>query len=107
MACRTGCKTQDHASWAECARDANVRVTATTTSRNRDGYDQTKRDLRAYREARGAGIQPEGTTMDKIEAAKTATKAMGRPYDASTDPPASMITTKKAAKFVSESGGAQ
>ena len=104
MACRSGCKTKDHSSWAECARDANVKVAATTTSRNRDGFDQTRRDLKAYKEARSAGIQPEGTTMDKINAAKTATKAMGRPYNANTDPPASMIQTKKAAKFVANGG---
>ena len=104
MACRSGCRTQDHASWAECARSANIRVTAIATSANRDGFEQTKRDLKAYKEARSAGIQPEGTTMDKIEAAKTATKAMGRPYNANTDPPASLIATKKAAKFVSNGG---
>lgn len=106
MACRSGCKTQDHRSYAECAKAANIRVTAIATSRNRDGYEQTKKELRAYREARSAGIQPEGTSMDKIESAKKATAAMGRPYNANTDPPASMITTKKAAKFVTQGGDA-
>lgn len=24
--CRTGCKTQDHQSWGECLRDANIQV---------------------------------------------------------------------------------
>lgn len=100
MACRTGCKTKDHASWAECARAANVRVTATTTSRNRDGFEQTKKDLKAYREARSAGIQPEGTTMDKVNAAKAASKNLGRPYNANTDPPASMIVNKKVGQVV-------
>lgn len=107
MACRTGCVTKDHSSWAECARDANVRIAATTTSRHRDGFDKTKKELAAYQEARRHGIQPEGTTMDKIAAAKAATKAMGRPYDASTDPPANLISTKKAAKWVATRDGAQ
>lgn len=104
MACRSGCTTKDHSSYAECARSANVKVSAISTSRNRDGFEQTRRDLKAYKEARSAGIQPEGTTIDKINAAKTATKAMGRPYNANTDPPASLITTKKAAKFVANGG---
>lgn len=104
MACRTGCKTKDHSSWAECARDAGVTVTATTTSRDRDNYDQTRKELKAYKDARSAGIQPEGTTMDKISQAKAATKALGRPYNADADPPARMITTKKAAQYVKRVG---
>lgn len=106
MACRSGCTTKDHSSYAECARGANVRIAATVTSTHRDGFESTKKELRAYREARSAGIQPEGTTMDKIQAAHRATKAMGRPYNANVDPPASLITTKKAAKFVASGGDA-
>lgn len=100
MACRTGCYTKDHASWAECARSANVTVAATTNSANKAGFDQTKRDLAAYKQVRADGIQPEGTTMDKIVAAKSATTNLGRPYNANVDPPASMISNKKAANFV-------
>ena len=100
MACRTGCKTKDHTSWAECARDAGIRTSIIATSSNRDGFEQTNRDLKAYREARSEGIQPEGTTMDKIVAAKAATANMGRPYNANIDPPASMIVNRKAGEFV-------
>ena len=103
MACRTGCYTKDHASWAECARSANVTVAATTNSANKAGFDQTKRDLAAYKQARADGIQPEGTTMDKIVAAKTATERLGRPYDANKDPKASLIVNKKTAQYVNRS----
>lgn len=104
MACRSGCDTQDHSSWAECARSANVAISATTTSRNYAGYNQTRADLKAYKQARADGIQPEGTTMDKIVAAKQATKNLGRPYDANTDPPAKLIVNKKAGQFVNRAG---
>lgn len=99
MACRSGCKTQDHASWGECARAANLR-TSQIAPHNQGGYDLTKKELAAYRAARRDGIQPEGTTMDKISAARRATENMKRPYNADVDPPASMIVNKKAGDFV-------
>ena len=103
MACRTGCSTQDHTSWGECAREAQLRVSA-IAPHNAERYDQTHRELKAYRQARSEGIQPEGTTMDKISSARAATSRLGRPYNADSDPPARMITTDKAARFVN--GGA-
>jgi len=33
-------------------------------------YEQTDRELKEYRSVRAEGIQPEGTTMNKIELAK-------------------------------------
>lgn len=104
MACRTGCKTKDHASWAECARAANPTIAATANSAKRDNYDLTRKELKSYKDARSAGIQPEGTTMDKINEAKAATKALGRPYNADSDPPARFIATKKAAQYVNRIG---
>lgn len=102
MACRSGCKTQDHASWGECARDANLR-TSQIAPHNQGGYDNTKKELAAYRAARSAGIQPEGTSMAKIDAARRATENMKRPYNANVDPPASMIVNKKAGEFITRS----
>lgn len=100
MACRSGCPTQDHASWAQCAKASNISVTATINSPQQKMFDQTKRELKAYQELRRAGVQPEGTTMEKINAAKTATEMLGRPYNAEKDPPARYIQSKPAAKFV-------
>lgn len=103
MACRSGCPTQDHASWAQCAKASNISVTATINSPQQTMFDQTKRELRAYQEARSHGIQPEGTTMDKIESAKAATEMLGRPYNAEKDPPAKFIDSKTASAFVKAS----
>lgn len=106
MACRTGCPTPGaHSSYGECARSAGVRVAATMNSPKQSGYDQTKRELREYRALRANGVQPEGTTADKIAQAKVATRRLGRPYNAATDPPARLIATDKAAKYVNKTGG--
>jgi hypothetical protein len=100
MSCRSGCITRDHASYAECLRSARVRVADTINSPNQWMFDQTKKDLAAYGNARAAGIQPGGTSVEKVRQAEAATNMLGRAYNANTDPPADMITTKTAAKFV-------
>jgi hypothetical protein len=104
MNCREGCKTKDHSSYAECLQSANVTVTAVINSPLQSAYEKTKSDLSAFREARSYGIMPEGTTKEKVDAAKAATKALGRPYDAAKDPPTSMISTKKAVSAVKRLG---
>ena len=100
MSCRTGCKTKDHASYAECLREATVQTPAVLTSPLQSVYEKTKKDLSAYRTARANGIQPGGTGLDKVRDAEQATRMLGRPYDANVDPPANLIATKTAAKFV-------
>ena len=100
MSCRTGCATKDHASYAECLRSAGVRVNAVINSPNQWMFEQTKKDLPAYEAAKADGITPGGTSLEKVKQARAATDRLGRPYDASTDPPADLITTKTAAKFV-------
>lgn len=100
--CRSGCKTKDHGSYAECLQSANVRIADTMNSNLSMMYSQTKSDLKAYQSARANGIQPEGTSLDKVRAAEQATRLMGQPYDANKMPPASMITTKAAAKLVAD-----
>ena len=101
--CRTGCRTEDHASYAECLRSANPVINATTTSNLSYMWSKTKSDLAAYETARRNGIQPEGTTVDKVRQAETASRHLGRPYDANTMPPASMIVNKNTARFVNAS----
>ena len=105
--CRSGCKTKNHASWGECARAANLSISAgesapafyggrTYTSKEWD------RELDSYDRARAEGISPEGTTKDKIDAAVNATKLLGRPYKAEVDPPAHMINSKNTAAYVKD-----
>ena len=100
MSCRSGCASKDHASYAECLRAANPTVAATVTSWMNSWYDKTKTDLKAYETARRNGIQPEGTTVEKVRAAESATRMMGVPYNANVMPPASMVVNKNTARFV-------
>lgn len=59
MACRSGCRTQDHASWGECARDMSLQV----GDLGRGVTASTDRRLTAYADARRQGIQPQGTQL--------------------------------------------
>jgi hypothetical protein len=58
-------------------------------------------ELQAYRDARRQGIQPAGTTMEKIEAAHKASENLGRAYNAEKDPNAKRID-KKTANVINE-----
>lgn len=76
--CRTGCPTQDHASYAECARGLRLSAGVSLTLEQKE-WD---RELNAYERARAEGIQPDGTKMDKIEKAKKISDATGVAYGA-------------------------
>jgi hypothetical protein len=54
-------------------------------------------ELNAYKEARAQGIQPNGTSMTKIQEAVKASEALGKPYDGNKMPPAKHINKKTAA----------
>jgi hypothetical protein len=58
-------------------------------------------ELARYKEARRQGIQPAGTTMDKIIAAEKASENLGRAYNAEKDPNASSID-KRTANAINE-----
>jgi hypothetical protein len=98
--CRSGCREQNHDSYAECLQSANVRTAATINSNMSIAWDTTKKELAAYKTARANGIQPAGTSMQKIREAERASQALGRPYDGDTMPPANLIVNKNTAKFV-------
>lgn len=57
--CRTGCRTQNHASWGECARDMGLQV----GDLGRGVAARTDRRLNAYAEARSLGLQPPSTKL--------------------------------------------
>lgn len=100
MSCRSGCPTKDHVSYAECLRSANVQVDGVINSEHQSMFETTKGDLRDYAAAKAEGMHPRGTSRQAVAEARNATKLLGRPYDAQYDPPANMIKTKTAAKFV-------
>jgi len=54
-------------------------------------------ELDAYKEARAQGIQPNGTSMKKIQEAVKASEILGRPYDGNKMAPAKAINKKSAA----------
>ena len=54
-------------------------------------------ELDAYKSARAQGIQPNGTSMAKIQEAVKASEILGRPYDGNKMAPAKHITKKSAA----------
>jgi hypothetical protein len=82
MGCRTGCKTQDHSSYAECLQDAGVRTYLVRASKGEDGTAQKKwdRELDSYYNARKEGMRPDGTTTPKIEEAKRLSDQAGAAY---------------------------
>ena len=56
-------------------------------------------ELNAYREARAQGIQPAGTSMEKINEARRASDAMGKPYDSNTMPATNLIQNNTVSKL--------
>ena len=83
MACRSGCRTQDHKSWGECLRASNLQLNAGdakhTTSVSKKKWDA---ELNAYKNARSQGIQPAGTTMAKVRQAVEISEKTGKAFDA-------------------------
>lgn len=103
MACRTGCRTKDHANWGDCARAARMQLAPGETAPGQYTTKSWDSELELYREARRQGIQPEGTTMPKIRAALDASDRLGRAYDGEKDMPARAIT-EPTAKVLNEIG---
>jgi hypothetical protein len=73
--CRSGCKTQDHESWGECARASNIGITNEVVA---GSIKNTDKELSAYRDARKLGIQPASTKMADIQKAVRASDKIGR-----------------------------
>lgn len=72
MTCRSGCKTKNHVSYAECLRSAGTRVAYTNSA---GGWDYSKQkawdsELSEYRSLVDQGVQPPGTDRASLESAK-------------------------------------
>jgi hypothetical protein len=63
--CRTGCRTQNHASWGECARAANL---STMVGEGVQINRQGEKDLDHYRKARAQGLQPKSVKRKFVDA---------------------------------------
>jgi hypothetical protein len=64
--CRSGCPTQDHKSWGECARASRF---YTHGVHQRDEYKAYDAELNDYASARMQGIQPKTTRRPDIDRA--------------------------------------
>lgn len=84
MTCRTGCATQDHATYGECLRAASLQVgwarSATDVTLDRSYEKRKQRELDLYKSARDAGIQPDGTSTGKIRFALDQSEKSGMAY---------------------------
>jgi hypothetical protein len=79
MACRSGCRTQDHSSYAACLKAASITVDPRGTIQ---ALRDTATELNAYKAARDAGIQPAGTRMHAIDAANRISDKYSAPFNA-------------------------
>lgn len=82
--CTTGCRTKDHASYADCLRDKNPQAWNVNSA---SGHDYTaekahRAELQAYVDARAQGIQPSGTKKHQVEAAIAISNETGSAYQA-------------------------
>ena len=84
MACTSGCKTRDHASYSECLKDKAPRVAYCNSAGGMDftAQRQWDRDLDAYKDARRQGIQPATTKRKDVDAAVHMSNKTGAPYQA-------------------------
>jgi len=84
MACRTGCPTQDHANWGECARQSNMRIAYCASAKGLDltAQKQWDKELDDYGAARKQGIQPRSTKTGDIRAALEVSDVTGSAFDA-------------------------
>lgn len=73
--CRSGCREQNHDSYAECLQASNISFgneqVGSTLKKN-------EKELTAYRDARKIGIQPASTRMKDIQKAVRVSEATGR-----------------------------
>lgn len=75
--CKSGCRTQDHASYGECLR-ANTPIVRNSTRTGDNLYAKeylNNLEISEYRAARAQGIQPKTTRLPDIRAAVAESKA--------------------------------
>lgn len=72
--CRHACVSQDHATWGECARAANLQI----GDLGRGVKKVTDLRLNTYAKAKGLGLQPAGTRLSQSESTLKAAGAFLR-----------------------------
>lgn len=69
MTCRTGCLTQNHDSWGECARAADIQIDRHALQHSRRAERDKDNRLATYERARKDGLQPRSTQWPDVRAA--------------------------------------
>jgi len=77
-ACSSACKTKDHKTWGECVRSKGISIGPDLM--NTQGSKRVERELQAFRDAKAQGINPDGTTMAKVEEAVRISNETGVAY---------------------------
>jgi hypothetical protein len=77
MACRTGCRTKDHANWGECLKAASLTIAPAES-----GAKAVDFELQSYANARKQGIQPASTKLAATQAAVAISERRGSAFDA-------------------------
>lgn len=100
-------QTQTHPEYVEGCFGCKVMTlelgTGDADSRRQRPQKAFNQELSAYKEARAQGIQPGGTSIEKIREAQKASEVLGKPYNSNTMPDASKVT-KSVAKVMKEMG---
>lgn len=78
--CSSACLTKSHRTFGECMRDKGLNLKPNLSdTQTTKAWDN---ELEAYRNARSQGIQPAGTTMEKIQDAEQKSQVMGQAFQA-------------------------
>jgi len=80
--CSVGCPTKSHYTFGECLRDKGVGAVGYQISKRMEHKDthRTDRELSAFRDAVNQGIEPDGTTMQKVQDAVILSNERGAAY---------------------------
>jgi len=82
--CRSGCKTQDHNSYAECLQSANFSFAGCFPTRQHWDKDKEKKwdkELDSYYSAVKQGIEPRSTRQADIDHAVKLSNEAGKAFD--------------------------
>ena len=85
--CRSGCKTQNHASYADCLQQANLGFAGCFPTRqgwDKDRENADNKELDSYYAAVSQGIEPISTKQRDIDAAVKLSNEAGMAFDGNT-----------------------
>lgn len=80
--CSSTCKTKNHLTFGECLKDKGVGFHGYRISQRAESADmnRTNKELSAFRDAVNQGVQPDGTTMQKVQDAMILSNERGAAY---------------------------